>query len=62
MPSTSAKTTAHAIATSSAAHTGKPAIVEIANPYAPSSMKPAWPKLSRPVRPKCTLRPIAARA
>src|SRR5690606_23277313 len=26
------------------------------------SMKPAWPMLSSPVRPKCTLRPIAARA
>src|SRR5437899_3034549 len=60
MPSRSAKSTAAMMATSTPSQ--KPPCIStvMAKPYAPSSMNPACPKFSRPVYPKCRLRPTAA--
>src|SRR3954451_7332320 len=63
MPSTNANAVAARIVARNPNGTGQPSLsVVMAKAYPPTAMNPAWPKLSSPVKPKCTTRPMVARA
>src|SRR4051794_24356081 len=63
MPSTNANAVAARIVARNPNGTGQPSLsVVIAKAYPPTAMNPAWPKFSSPVKPKCTTRPMVARA
>src|SRR3954462_5633268 len=63
MPRISANSVAATIEAAKPNGAGQPSLrVVIAKAYPPTAIKPAWPKLSSPVKPKCTTSPIVARA